>query len=277
MTKLTRNLSLSCAVAALFAITANTSADWPGNDHDEHEIPFSEAHIFFELNNTDGDLGIHGKIDGEPWKRLKIESPDGRKLLDARIKGQLKKQGMTEFFFESAEPSFDELSPQDFFARFPEGYYEIEGLTLDNQELESETLVTHTMPAPPEPFVNGQPAALQCDSEEPGYDATQTQAPVTISWAPVTMSHPDPAGGGAAVQPPIPVLIVNYEVVVETTVTLVNGEEFTTTLNTILPPDATEMTIPEEFISLNTEFKYEVLAREESYNQTAIESCFVIE
>ena len=277
MSKLTRNLALSCAVTALFTITANTSADWPGHHHDEHEIPFSEAHIFFELNNTDGDLGIHGKIDGEPWKRLKIEAPDDRKLLDARIKGKLKKQGMTEFFFESAEPGFDELSPQDFFARFPEGYYEIEGLTLDNQELESETLVTHTMPAPPETFVNGQQEALQCDSEEPGYDAIQTNLPVTISWLPVTMSHPDPTDGGAAVQPPIPVFIVNYEVVVETTIELANGEEFATTFNTILPPDATEMTIPEEFISLGTEFKYEVLVREESYNQTAVESCFVIE
>jgi hypothetical protein len=42
------------------------------------------------------------------------------------------------------------------------------------------------------------------------------------------------------------------------------------------------VTIPEELIDLGLEeaegeFKYEVLAREESYNQTAVESCFVIE
>lgn len=37
------------------------------------------------------------------------------------------------------------------------------------------------------------------------------------------------------------------------------------------------MTVPEEFLKLGTEFKHEVLAREESYNQTAVESCFVIE
>ena len=41
---------------------------------EEHDEPFfEEAFIFFELNNTDGDLGIHAKIDGDAWKRLKIK------------------------------------------------------------------------------------------------------------------------------------------------------------------------------------------------------------
>lgn len=70
------------------------------------------------------------------------------------------------------------------------------------------------------------------------------------------MSHPDPLGNGAAVQPPIPIFIINYEVIVETTIALANGEEF---------------------ISLGDEFKHEMLAREESYNQTTVESCFVLE
>ena len=91
------------------------------------------------------------------------------------------------------------------------------------------------------------------------------------------MSHPDPLGGSAAVQPPIPVFIINYEVVVETTITLSNGEEFGTKFSTILQPDTTEITIPEEFISVGDEYKHEVLAREESYIQTAVESCLVLE
>jgi hypothetical protein len=277
MVKLTRISPLFCTAAVLIALTANTTISW-ANDDDKNEIPFAEAFIFFELNDTDGDLGIHGKIDGDAWKQLKIETPDDRQLLNARIQGKLKKQGLTEFFFESAEPTFDELNPKDFFARFPEGNYEVEGLTLDGKELESETVVTHTMPAPPLPLVNGESAARQCDDEEPGFDATKLMnGPVTISWAPVTMSHPDPLGGGAAVQPPVPVFIVNYEVVVETTIALANGEEFDSKFSVILPPDTTKMTVPEEFLKLGTEFKYEVLAREESYNQTAVESCFVLE
>ena len=34
------------------------------------EIPFDEADVFAELNDTDGDLGFHALIDGEAWDRL---------------------------------------------------------------------------------------------------------------------------------------------------------------------------------------------------------------
>ena len=83
------------------------------------EIPFDVAEIFFELNNTDGDLGIHGMIDGGPWTRINIEDPRDRNLMAIWTMGRLRKQAVTELFFESAEPTFDELDPEDFFARFP--------------------------------------------------------------------------------------------------------------------------------------------------------------
>jgi hypothetical protein len=242
-------------------------------DDDDDEIPFAEAHLFFELNNTDGDLGIHALIDGEPWKRLRIEDPKERSMLGVFVRGRLRRQGLTEIFFESAEPTFDELSPNRFFNRFPEGIYEIEGLTLDHQELESETEVTHVMPAPPQALVNGLPMGLQCDDELPGYDAPEVTPPVIISWADVTMSHPDPMGGGAGVQPPVSVDINNYEVVVE----YEDDDEFESILGVKLPPDQTSLTIPGELIDLaepGDAFKFEVLAREVSYNQTATESCF---
>ena len=117
---------LSSAVLAL-ALASPTSGVWAEDDG----IPFSEAHLFFELNNTDGDLGIHALIDGDAWKKLEIEDPRERKMLDVRVSGRLQKQGLTEIFFESAEPTFDELSPQKFFRRFKEGIYEIEGKTLE--------------------------------------------------------------------------------------------------------------------------------------------------
>jgi hypothetical protein len=237
------------------------------------ELPFSEARLFFELNNTDGDLGIHGKIDGDAWKALTIEDPNGRNMAAVQTRGRLTRQGLTEIFFESAEPSFDELDPADFFARFPEGTYEVEGVTLDGEELEGEMEVTHVMPAPPETSVNGESEAEQCDAAEPGYDAPQVTAPITIAWDEITMSHPDADGGGAGVQPPVPVTIVNYEVVVSTTVEI-DGEEFDASLDAILPPGVTEFALPDSFAEMGDTFKYEVLAREESDNQTATESCF---
>jgi len=238
------------------------------------ETPFEEAFIFFELNHTDGDLGIHGKIDGGPWSYVRIEDARERTLMIVRPRTRLATHGVTELFFESAEPEFDDLDPRRFFRRFPEGTYEVEGWSNELGELESETEVTHTMPAPPEPTINGMPMAEVCDDEDPEYDITETSAPVTIAWPEVTMSHPDADGAGAGVQPPIPVTIHNYEVVVEAEL---GDDEFATVFSVILPPGVRSMTVPPEFLAQTDEFKYEVLAREESYNQTAIESCFVLE
>jgi hypothetical protein len=264
---LVSSIAVACGVA---------SAGWAGHEEDdEQEIPFDEAFIFFELNDTDGDLGIHGKLDGDAWAWLQIAGPDERRLMVLRNGGRLLRQGLTELFFESAEPTFDELSPDSFFRRFPEGTYEVEGRTLEGDALDSDVEVTHTMPAPAVAYVNGISMAVQCDPEEPGYDAPQVGPQVTISWLPVMWSHPDPAGGGAGVQPPVPVTIRNYEVAVEAEIE-VAGESFTATFNSVLPPGQTSMTVPTEFLGLSDTFKYEVLARAESYNQTAVESCFVL-
>ena len=45
-----------------------------GLGQEADELPFSEAQLYFELNHTDGDLGIHGLIDGDAWKSLEIEA-----------------------------------------------------------------------------------------------------------------------------------------------------------------------------------------------------------
>lgn len=267
-----RYISVLPTLGMILGLTSITSPSW-GDEHDT----FTVANVFFELNDTDGDLGVHALVDGGPWSRLEIEDPKERKMLNINVRGRLRRQGLTEIFFESAEPTFDELPAKRFFKRFPEGTYEVEGMTLEGQELQSEAEITHTMPAPPKPTVNGQPMAEQCDEEEPGYDITEVSAsaPVVIAWPEITMSHPDAESGGAGVQPPIPVNIHNYEVVVEVELE-VNGEEFASNIHVVLPPGETSMTIPDEFISQGDEFKYEVLAREESFNQTAVESCFVL-
>ncbi len=261
-------------VATIAALALGIVAPASSADDDGDEIPFDEAEIFFELNNTDGDLGIHALIDGDAWKKLEIEDSKGRRMLKITASGRLRRQGLTEIFFESAEPVFDELPPEKFFRRFPEGTYGIEGETLEGIELESETLVTHLMPAPPGGIdVSGTlifPESVDCD----GDSIPEVMAPVTITWEPVTMSHPDPDGVGAGVQPPESVEINNYQVVVE----VETASEEEVELSVILPPDTTSLSVPKEFTDLDEDgqIKFEILAREESFNQTAVESCFVL-
>jgi len=258
-------------LAAVALMILGAAVPFAFAEEEEEEIPFDEAAIYFELNNTDGDLGIHALIDGEPWKRLEIEDPNERRMLGVNVRGRLRRQGLTEFFFESAEPTFDELSPQRFFKRFPEGVYEIEGITLEGDELESEVWVSQVMPAPAMIWLTSGaetvPAAENCDVELPKFDADDT---IVIRWDPVLASHPDLGDEGS-------IEVQNYEVVVEI-------DDTPWKMSIILSPDDIQFEIPQEILALaefdeegEAEVKFEVLVRAVNYNQTAVESCFVIE
>ncbi len=263
---------LVSGATATATILLITSAPWAKDRKDEVTIPFSEAEVFFELNNSDGDLGIHTAIDGGPWKKLRIEDTRERKMLKIDAHGRLRKQGLTQLFIESAEPRFADLPPDVFFARFPEGEYEIEGTTLDGDKLESITELTHLMPAAPDARINMEPLAVVCDDADPDYDAPEVSPPITIAWPVVDLSH-------ATLGSPLSsadIVIHNYEVVVETDVETAAGEELTVISSTILPPGVTSYVVPDDLIALSDVWKYEVLAREESFNQTAVESCFEI-
>jgi hypothetical protein len=225
------------------------------------EIQFADADIFLELNNTDGDLGIHAGIDGDPWKCLMIEDPRGRRILNIRTGGKLRRQGLTQLDFESAEPSFDDLNPRVFFRRFPEGEYDIEARTVDRQEMESTAILTHVLPGPPENIaVNGEVLPDGCD-EMPGLEVS---GPLVITWDEVTESHPELGRTGE------PVEVVYYQVVLEQADL---GLSFTADL----PPEMTEIIVPETFSDYGGEFKLEILVKEESGNKTATETCFHIE
>ena len=228
---------------------------------DGDEIPFAEAELYFELNNTDGDLGIHSLIDGEPWKRLGIEDPNDRQMLNIFVQSRLRRQGLTEIFFESAEPTFDELSPRKFFRRFPEGEYQIEGTTLEGMEMESTAVVSHLLPAPPSNItVNGSPVPKDCD-EGP---IPVVSGPVSIVWDPVVQSHPDLGRTNE------PIEVVQYQVVVE-------NEDTELILSLELPPEISAVDLPATFTESGGEYKLEILVREESHNQTATETCFEVE
>ena len=126
--------------AALALAAAQVSLGQENGDDEEEELEFEEAALFLELNNTDGDLGLQGFLEGDAWKSLEIEGPGETQLMNIWLRNGLRRQGLSEFFFESDEPGFDELTPAAFLRRFPQGIYEIEGITLENEEIESEVV-----------------------------------------------------------------------------------------------------------------------------------------
>ena len=297
--------------AAIVAIAVVMSAPTLAIAEDD-ELEFEEAFVFFELNDTDGDLGIHGKVDGDAWKKVAIEGPNDRKIMDVKAKSGLRYQGLTEMFFESAEPTFDELDPDVFFNRFPEGAYEWEGLTLDDEEIEGEVFLSHVIPAAP------VVATVGGSDENPGFEEDDGEVEkvcwedvertadggVLIEWEPVEQSHFDKWSNGA--EPlenegdKIPlgvsgdVEVVYYEFVAE-----IDDTEYKMTA--LIPDDVNQWTVPAEFIEMAEtldvegepveEIKFEIIVRVETGdfeddddetiestlgNQSAVEDCFVI-
>jgi len=283
-----------CLLAAAMSASTLAVAD------DDDELEFEEAFLYFELNDTDGDLGLHGKVDGDGWKKVKIEGPNDRKILDLKVKSGLKRQGMTELFFESSEPTFDELDPEVFFDRFPAGLYEWEGKTLDGKEIEGEVFLSQRIPAAPvvASVGNGAPPVIDEDGEL-GCWGKPSGTDVTIDWDAVTKTH---ASLGSDTGAPLvddmnmPPLVDNgviyYEFVAEV-------DETDYKMTAVVPPGTTAWTVPAAFIAVATgagseEVKFEIVVRVETGeyteeddgetetidsrpgNQSAVESCFLL-
>ncbi len=228
---------------------------------------FTEAELFLELNDTDGDLGIHASIDGEPWARLEIEAPNESTLLVVTARGNLAKQGATQFMLESAEPAFDELSPEAFFRRFPEGWYELELTNSRGREFETRVRLSHTLAAPAVLRVGATP--LQTCGE-PGLLEVTAGDPVLVDWDPVDMSHPTIGKRLGQSLASLGIEIVRYQFFFE------QGD---IKLSMDFPPDVTEFEVPGAITGLmepGQEAKVEVIARTSDLNNTAVEKCVMV-
>jgi hypothetical protein len=225
---------LTGAVAVALAVAIAAPAAWAKQ--------LEDAEIYIEINDTDGDAGIQVFIDGEGWDTMQMRGPNGLQfsVLAERSVGM---QGITEFFFESAEPSFEEQSLEELLELFPEGIYKFKGTTTDGRRLKGRAELTHALPdAPVQIF------PLEDDEVDP--------ADAVFTWEEVD----DPPGSE----------IEEYEVVVEC-------EEPGSEMKVNVPSDITQITVPPEVLQGQEECKWEVLAVEESGNQTISESEFGLE
>src|SRR5262245_28477570 len=92
---------------------------------------FEEVHLFIEFNQTDNDLGFHAFLDAEDWQSVKIVNPAGVTVFEASGKGPYARPGLglSEMFFEGAEPTLDQVPLGTLLALFPEGKYKFIGVT----------------------------------------------------------------------------------------------------------------------------------------------------
>lgn len=205
-------------------------------------LRYAEHDLFIETNATDRDAGLQMKLDGEDWRWLKLRDPRGSLILDVQARGRLRRFGLTELFFEAAEPSFDEVPFRVFKKRFPRGRYTFRGRTVEGRRLVGSDRLSHRVPA-------GHKVTF------PTKGAQVDPNGFTVTWEPVTT--------------PARVRIVRYIVVVT------RGER---DLSMDLPSSARSASIPGEFLrpglKPGAESKVEVLARERGGNQTITEVSF---
>ena len=211
-------------------------------------VPFSTAKMIIEVNATDGDAGIQISVDAPGWKRLTVFDPGGEEIFEVQAAGSVEQQGVTELFFESEEPSFDEVPLAEFLARFPEGEYTFTGRTTDGQRLRGKARFTHNIPAGPEIAFPAEGAVLPANM------------PVVIDWQPATGPFP---GANSAVT------VTGYQVIVDR----VNSNPLRV-FSVMLPASVTQVTVSPQFIEAKAEYKFEVLAIEVGGNQTITERTF---
>ncbi|TAH39468.1 MAG: hypothetical protein EYC70_01405 [Planctomycetota bacterium] len=235
-----QSLLLAGLLGAGSAIGISAPPDAAELAHRGNEIPLEIAKIYWEYNATANDLGVHVFLDGEDWRHIKITNPDDRLIFAVGGFGPYREFGMTELFFEGAEPALDEVPLDDLLAEFPQGEYDFEGRTVDGEEIEGEGELSHAIPDGPDVSVTmGAGDLLQ------------------IHWTAVTAPPPG--------FPDLPINVVAYQVIVES-------------FQVTVPATVLSMTVPPEFVGslASGKHQFEVLAIEESGNQTLTEGYLIL-
>jgi hypothetical protein len=210
-----------------------------------------EARLYIEHNATDRDTGFHGMFDQEGLSEGCIVTPDGTEVMFVNPTKKLNRLGINQFFFESREPPNDEYSIADLKKDFPEGEYRISGFDYQGEKRVGSAEFSHDIPAQP------TIVAPKVVPEEEAESNTLRPSGVTVRWKPVEETIDGK-----------PVTITGYEVIV-------TKEEHDDPhglsrpeYDVHVPPDMTELSVPDEFLEPDTLYELEVLALEKGGNQT---------
>ena len=243
MTQLTVFLAALLAAAPAFAETCNVP-DKPGR-------AIVKAALFIEDNTGDEDIGVHGYFDDHGWTELCVFNPAGEMVLHVKPDAQMAQLGMSEFFFESQEPQYAEWNFADLKAAWPEGDYTLRAQSHDGEILHGAALFTHNLPKPP--VITAPALVPEPEDNPPVVDVGD----VTVTWTPVTET-----------QDGKPVTLRAYQLWVNKE----NHEDphgfSRPNFDVHVSPDTTSFVVPAAFFDAASLYEVEVVAIEESGNQT---------
>ncbi len=232
------NNNVLLTAVALIVLVAGVAAGGAG------AVQLEEADVFMEINDTDGDAGIQIFLDGEGWDTMQLKAPNGQVLFSLVAERGIAVQGLTELFFESAEPSFDEQPLEEFLDLFPAGQYKFRGTTTEDEVITGKAKFTHKIPGAPE---------ITSPEEESTVDPDN----VVVAWEKAA----SPPGSR----------IVGYQVIVE------KDEGTLRVFSADVDKNTTSVTVPPEFMKSGFPYKAEVIAIEKTGNKTISEIEFETE
>jgi hypothetical protein len=216
-------------------------------------IPLKEAKLNIEHNATDEDTGFQGAIDSEGWRNLTVRGPDGE-VLTFQTRGDMNELGLTELFFETVEPANADVPIEEVLDTLPEGKYTISGTAVEDGTPAGTTsgvaLLTHNIPEGPRLI-------------SPADGSTVPTSGVVASWAPVSKTITGK-----------PVKIIAYQLIIEKDAPVDRHMIGKFGLSMYLPPTTTSIAVPNGFLEPATAYNWEVLAIEESGNQTLSSGTF---
>lgn len=232
------------------AAAASISAMIGGADA---QVEFSKHDIYFELNATDGDAGLHGILDGDAWAWVKIRGPGGTFDVIRAVSNQDSPEfGMTELFFESNEPPLGERSFAELIALFPPGTYNFVGKTTANETMTGSDVLSSAMPCPPNVNVG-----------------VSRKGEVTISWT-LQAGNYDPDAATCSGADPVTAAFIQAFFSIENEETGLSRS-----FSVDLSPTTTEVEVAEEIFEgvdlEEVDAKAEVIVVAPDGNRTAIE------
>lgn len=223
-------------------------------------VEISDAKLYIEYNATDDDMGVHGLFDDHGWSELCVSDPSGALVLHVSPQSQLGDLTMAGIFFESREPVQEEYSYDDLKANFPEGEYTVVGTNHDGTGLTGAALFSHNVPAAP---VIVSPVVVE---EEMAEEAVVSVGDLVVEWEDVTETITGD-----------PVTITGYEIIITNEDSEDPNGMSRPIFDVHVPADRNSLAVPVEFLESDTLYEIEILALEESGNQTITVGFFTTE
>lgn len=220
---------------------------------------FTKASLFFELNATDGDIGLQGLFDAPAWSEGRIDGPGGTfNVLKTVVNDDSPEFGLNEILFESNEPTLEDRSFMELLTLFPQGNYQFTAILTDGQTIVGNDALTDDMPCP----------AIIRPPRQSGDD-------ITLRWS-LRPGVYNPDTGVCSPANPVQVTQIDVSLSIENDAT---GVSRTFQINAPLGVRSVE--VPDEFLvgvdSDAVTAKVSVAVTEASGNRTSVETEFELQ